>query len=399
MTMTGQAAIEFDPYSHKVHDDPYPYYQRLRDEAPVYLSPRGFWVLSRWDDVQRAMRDFKNFSNSLGVSLEAEMNHGYPMIIAMDPPTHTRQRKIIATMLTPEKVLKLEALIRELAVELLEPHLDKGKIDMLQDFAVYLPMAVIARMIKVPRADEDKVRNWTDLLVQREDGEAKISKTVAEAYINLAVYFDNLIKAHWDDAPDDTLISAIIQAEKSGDLTHDDVIGFMILLGVAGNETTTKLIGNMSYRLWQNKDQRQILIDNPSLIANGMEETMRFDGSSQLLGRTLLNDIEFNGFQMKKGQRVAMLLISANRDERKWENPDKYDVTRKTAGHMGFGLGIHSCVGAALARLEGRVAFEEILKAMPDFEIDPTGLDRMYSPNVRGFTHVPMTFTPRRKLV
>lgn len=396
--MTAQTADEYyDPYSHKVHDDPYPYYKRLRDEAPVYLSPRGFWILSRWDDVQRAMRDFKNFSNSMGVSLEAEMNHGYPMIIAMDPPQHTKLRKIISTMLTPEKVMKLEPLIRELAVELLEPHLDRGKIDMLQDFAVYLPMAVIARMIKVPRADEDKVRNWTDLLVQREDGEAKISKTVAEAYINLAVYFDNLIKQHWEDAPDDTLISAIIQAEKAGELTHDEVIGFMILLGVAGNETTTKLIGNMSFRLWQNKDQRQILVENPNLIANAMEETMRFDGSSQLLGRTLLNDIEFNGFEMKKGQRVACLLISANRDERKWENPDKFDVTRKTAGHMGFGFGIHSCVGAALARLEGRVAFEEILKAMPDFEIDPTGLDRMYSPNVRGFTHVPMTFTPRRR--
>jgi cytochrome P450 len=395
--MTAQVTIEFDPYSHKVHDDPYPYYKQLRDHAPVYLSPRGFWVLSRWDDVQRAMRDFKNFSNHMGVSLEAEMNHGYPMIIAMDPPQHTRMRKIIATMLTPEKVARLETLIRDLAVELLQPHLEKGRIDLLQDFAVYLPMAVIARMIKVPRADEDKVRLWTDTLVQREDGEAKISRTVAEAYLNLAVYFDDLVKQHWDDAPDDTLIGAIIQAEKAGELTHDEVIGFMILLGVAGNETTTKLIGNMAYRLWQHKDQRQLLIDDPGLIPNAVEETMRFDGSSQLLGRTVMNDIDFNGHQMKAGQRVALLLISANRDERRWEDPDKYDVRRKTAGHMGFGFGVHSCVGAALARLEGRVAFEEILKAMPDFEIDPSGLARMHSPNVRGFTHVPMTFTPRQQ--
>lgn len=391
--------VEFDPYAHKVHDDPYPYYKRLRDEAPVYFNKeRGFWILSRWDDVQAALRDFKNFSNHQGVALEAEMSGGLPMIITMDPPKHTKLRKIISTMLTPDKVAALEPLIRELAVDLLEPHLDSGKIDILSDFAVYLPMAVIARMIKVPRSDEDMVRNWTDLLVNREDGQAKVPKKAAEAYINLGVYFDGLVKKHWDDAPDDTLISAIIQSEKNGELTHDEVLGFLILLGVAGNETTTKLIGNMSFRLWQHKDQRQLLVNNPSLIPNGVEETMRYDGSSQLLGRTVMNDIEIGGHTMKAGQRVGLLLISANRDERKWPDPDKYDVTRKTTGHMGFGFGIHSCVGAALARLEGKVAFEEILKALPDFEIDASRLERMHSPNVRGFTHVPMTFTPRRKV-
>lgn len=389
------AKVEFDPYSHAVHDDPYPYYKRLRDEAPVYFNEQhGFWVLSRWEDVQMALRDFKTYSNYQGVSLESQMNLGYPMIITMDPPQHTVTRRVISGMLTPDTVAGLEPLIRELAVELLEPFRKKGSIDMLSDFAVYLPMAVVSRMIKIPREDEDAVRIKTDLLVAREDGEFGLPHAAAEAYLWLAQYFEDLVKKHWDDAPDATLLSAIIAAEKNGQLTHDEVIGFLILLGVAGNETTTKLIGNMSYRLWQHKDQRELLVKDPGLIANAVEETMRYDGSSQLLGRTIMRDHELHGQQLKEGQRIALLLISANRDERKWENPDKYDVTRKTAGHMGFGFGIHSCVGAALARLEGRVAFEEILKVMPDFEIDESRLERMHSPNVRGFTHVPMTFTP-----
>ncbi len=388
--------VLYDPYSHAVHDDPYPYYKRLRDEAPVFFNQQhGFWVLSRWEDVQMAFRDFKTYSNYQGVALESRMNDGYPMILTMDPPKHTAVRKVISAMLTPERVAGLEPLIRDLAVELLEPFRSKGQIDILSDFAVYLPMAVISRMIKIPRADEDLVRTKTDILVSREDGQFEVPHEVIEAYLWLAQYFEDLVKKHWDDAPDDTLLSAIIEAEKNGQLSHEEVIGFLLLLGVAGNETTTKLIGNMAFRLWQHQDQRALLVDDPGLIANAVEETMRFDGSSQLLGRTIMRDHELHGQQLKQGQRIALLPISANRDERKWENPDKYDVTRKTAGHMGFGFGVHACVGAALARLEGRVAFEEILRVMPDYEIEEAKLERMHSANVRGFTHVPMRFTPR----
>jgi len=316
------------------------------------------------------------------------------MVLTMDPPKHTKVRKIIGQLLLPQKIQRLENDIRELARELLEPHLAKGSIDILADFSVYLPMAVIARMIKVPRADEDRVRGWTDDLVAREEGQFEVPKKAAEGYLSLAQYFEDLVKEHWDDAPDESLLYAIIQAEKDGELTHDEVIGFLILLGVAGNETTTKLIGNMTYRLWQNPEQRQLLLDDPGLIGNAVEETVRFDGSSQLLGRTVLEDFEIHGQTIEAGSRVGLLMISANRDERKWDNPDVYDVRRKCMGHLGFGYGVHSCVGAALARLETRVAFEEILQLMPDFEVNPDGLARMHSPNVRGFTQVPLTFTP-----
>lgn len=385
--------VEFDPYSHAVHDDPYPHYKMLRDHEPAYFNEKyGFWILSRYDDVQGALRDFKRYSNSEGVSLESQMQAGYPMVLTMDPPKHTKVRKIIQQMLTPQSIAKLEPSIRELAIELLEPFEGKEGMDILSQFAVYLPMAVVARMIKVPRSDEDKVRVLTDKLVSRGDGEFGISKETAEAYFALAIYFEELVKKHQNDEPDDSLLSAILEAERKGDLTHDEVIGFLMLLGVAGNETTTKLIGNMAVRLWEFKDQRQLLIDNPELISKAVEETVRFDGSTQLLGRTALEDIEIHGKTIKKGQRVGLLMISANRDERKWERPDEYDIMRNTMGHCGFGFGIHACVGAALARLEVRVAFEEILKRFPHYEVEIDKTARMHSPNVRGYTHVPIKF-------
>jgi hypothetical protein len=385
--------IEFDPYSHAVHDDPYPYYKALRDHDPAYFNEKyGFWILSRYADVQSALRDFKRFSNSEGVSLEAQMQAGYPMVLTVDPPVHTRIRKVIQNLLMPQQIEKLEPGIRALAIELLEEHMVDGKIDLLADFAVYLPMAVIARMIKIPRAEESIVRGWTDTLVSREEGQFSVPHEAAVAYMQLAEYFEHLVAKHKNDEPDNTLLSAIIEAEKNGQLNHDEVLGFLILLGVAGNETTTKLIGNMAYRLWQFKDQRQLLIDNPSLIGLAVEETVRFDGSTQLLGRTAMEDIELYGKTIKKGQRIGLLMISANRDERKWARPDEYDIQRKTLGHCGFGFGIHACVGAALARLETRVAFEEILKRIPNYDIVETGLQRMHSPNVRGFTHVPVTY-------
>jgi hypothetical protein len=194
----------------------------------------------------------------------------------------------------------------------------------------------------------------------------------------------------------DDIFSAVLQAEREGKLTHEDVIGFGILLAIAGNETTTKLIGNMCYRLWQHKDQRQMLLDDPSLMSKAVEETLRFDGSTQLIGRQVMKDVVIRGKTLKKGERVGLCIISASRDEDKYENPDSYDITRGSRDHMAFGKGIHSCIGANLARLEVQVCMEEILRLIPDYEIDEAGLKRTYNPNVRGFTHVPVTFTPKR---
>ena len=391
-------AVSFDPYAHEVHDDPYPYYARMRAQAPVYFDQRhGYWLLTKWDDCQAAFRDFRTFSSSAGPALEAnqDANAGYPMFINMDPPQHTRIRKLIQALMLPQRIAELEPYIRRKAIDLLTPHLQKGHMDLTQDFAALLPMDVISTMIHVPVADQNTVRQWADDLIYREDGQFGLNERNIAAYLNMGSYFDQLAtELAGKLAGQDDIFSAVLQAERDGKLSHDEVVGFGILLAIAGNETTTKLIGNMCYRLWQHPEQRQLLIDDPGLIASGVEETLRFDGSTQMIGRQVMQDVEIRGKTLKAGDRVGLCIISASRDEDRYENADRFDVTRGARDHMAFGMGIHSCIGAALARLEVRVCMEEILRLIPDYDIDEAGLRRTHNPNVRGFTHVPVTFAP-----
>ena len=188
------------------------------------------------------------------------------------------------------------------------------------------------------------------------------------------------------------LLSLILEAKRAGEITHEEVIGFLMILGIAGNETTTKLIGNMTVTLARHADARAQCVADPSIIARAVEETMRMEGSTQLIGRVATEDVTLHGVTIPAGKRVGMLLVAANRDERHFPNPDVFDLTRSNRDHMGFGFGIHSCVGAAMARMEGRVAFEEILKMMPKYEVQWDELKRMHSANVRGYTHVPIRF-------
>lgn len=397
MAAQAEMGVNFDPYAHEVHDDPYPYYARMREHAPVYYNEQhGYWLLTKWDDCQAAFRDFRTFSSSAGPALEAnqDANAGYPMFINMDPPQHSRIRKLIQGLMLPQRIAELEPYIRDKAVSLLTPHLQAGRMDLTQDFAALLPMDVISTMIHVPVEDQNQVRQWADDLIFREDGQFGLNERNITAYLNMGRYFDKLAtELSATLTGDNDVFSAVLQAEREGKLTHEDVIGFGILLAIAGNETTTKLIGNMCYRLWQHKDQRQLLIDDPGKIASGVEETLRYDGSTQMIGRQVMQDVDIRGKSIKAGDRVGLCIISASRDEDRYEHAEQFDVTRGARDHMAFGLGIHACVGAALARLEVRVCMEEILRLIPDYEIDESGLARTYNPNVRGFTHVPVTFS------
>jgi cytochrome P450 len=390
--------IEYDPYSHAVHDDPYVHYAQLREHEPVYFNEQHkFWLLTKWDHCYAVFRDFKSFSSKEGPALEANANQGegslYPMFIASDPPRHTHLRRVVSQHFTPAYIARLEDYIRNKAIALLTPHLATGTMDMVQDFSALLPMAVIATMIHVPAADQDKVRGWADDLIHREDGQSETSERQVMGYLNLGTYFDNMAteRAKLPHDPDD-LFSCILQAEKDGKMAHSDVVGFGILLAVAGNETTTKLIGNAVYRLWQYPEQRQLLIDNPSKIPDAIEEILRFDGSSQIIGRLCVKDTVIGGKTIKAGDRVGLAIISASRDEDHFPNANTFDVTRGERAHMAFGFGIHGCLGSALARLEIRVCLEEILRLTPHYEIDVDGLARTYNPNVRGYTHIPVSF-------
>ena len=389
------SAVHLDPYDHQFHWDPYPYYKALRDHDPVYYNDKlGIWLLTKWDDVNRAFRDFKSFINTGAVSLEPDSGEKlpFPMFIFSDPPEHTRVRNLFAPLMTPEAIKRLEAYTREKAIKLIEPHVATGKLDFVADVACFLPMDVISSLTSVPASDQDMVRGWADDLIAREDKQHELSERNVAGYMNMATYFDAHANKHAGGPFGNDLIGILMRGEREGLLQRNQVVGTLILLAIAGNETTTKLIGNMAYRLWQHPEQRRMLVDDPSLIPKAVEEVLRFDGSSQIIVRRVGQDIELRGKQLKKGDRVGLCIISANRDGDKYQNPDSFDITRGKADHMAFGYGLHSCLGASLARMEVRVVFEEILKRIPQYEIQEDKLARAHNPNVRGFTHVPATF-------
>jgi cytochrome P450 len=392
--------VNLDPYDHQFHWDPYPAYQAARENDPVYYyEPGGFWLLTKWDDVNRAFRDFKTFINTGAVALEADANEKlpYPMFIGSDPPDHTRMRMLLAPLMTPEALMSLDGYIRRKTVALLEPRLATGRFDFVADLGCYLPMDVISTMVNVPDEDQDRVRGWADDLIARDDKQVDLAERNVRGYMNLAQYFEDHTRKYAGRSDVSSMLGVMLRAEAEGRMSHAEVIGNLILLAIAGNETTTKLIGNVAYRLWQHPEQRRLLVQDPALIASAIEETLRFDGSSQIIVRRVGRDVTLRGKQLKKGDRVGLCIISANRDADKFENPDVFDIRRGSRDHMAFGFGIHSCLGAALARLETRVVFEEVLKRIPEYEVEEAGLRRAHNPNVRGFTHVPTRFAPIRR--
>jgi cytochrome P450 len=390
--------VHYNPYAYETHEDPYPIYKALRQQAPVYRNEEiGFWALSRHADVMAAFRDHKRFSNRLGVSLEPLASHAHAQetmsFLATDPPRHTRMRALVSRGFTPRRIAELEPRIRELAVQHIDRFIGDGRCDFIRDFAGKLPMDVISEMLGVPQADRDELRALADTVMHREDGMFDVPPAGMEAAARIIGYFTGLIADH-RRRPADDLTGALLTAELDGDrLTDREVLSFLFLLIIAGNETTTKLLGNALYWLWRNPEQRRLVRADPGLIPRWVEETLRYDGSTQVLARTLVQDVELHGCALREGDRAALLIGSANRDESAFPDPDRFDVMRDTSAMLSFGFGIHFCLGAALARLEGRVALEEIHARLPDYEIDPAGIERVHSINVRGFAALPIQFS------
>ena len=387
--------LEFSPYAYEFHEDPYPLYRRLREEAPVYHNAEaGFWALSRHADVLAAFRDPKRFSNSQGVSIDpasvGPAARAGTSFLAMDPPEHTRFRGLVARRFRPRRVAELEPRIRELAVEHLDPLVGAGRFDVIGDFAGKLPMDVISEMMAVPRADRAELRGWADALVHREEGVFDVPPEGVASFGRIRSYFvEHLARLRRE--PGDDLLSALLALEEGGKgLCEDDLLSFCNLMIVAGNETTTKLLGNALYWLWRNPDQRALVQGDPALISKWVEETLRYDNSTQALMRVTLEDVELRGVTIPAGERVLLLVGSGNRDPEVFERPDDYDLQRDTSDLLSFGRGTHFCMGASLARLEARVAFEEWWKRFPDYEIVPEDIVRVHSVNVRGFSTLPV---------
>jgi cytochrome P450 len=385
--------VRFDPYAYEIHEDPYPTYRRLRDEAPAYLDrDRGFWALSRDADVRAALGDTATFSSTGGITLERRSEDIEPMLIETDPPRHTRLRALVSRAFTPRRVAELEGPVRDLSRELIGNFRDTGRVDLIGEFAALLPMAVISAMLGVPRGDQDELRACSDAMLHREPQDDRITPAGIRGAARLYEYFEELISRRRAE-PGDDLVSALLAArEHDATLTHAEILGFCFLLLIAGNETTTKLLGNAVFWLHAFPEQRAKLLADPTGTGAAVEEVLRFDTSTQALARLLTRPVQLHGVTLPAGSKGLLLFGAANRDERRWDRPDEFDIARNPAGHLAFGHGIHHCLGAALARLETRVALEELLPVLGDYGVDEAGAARVHSGNVRGFSRLPVRF-------
>jgi hypothetical protein len=389
--------VHYDPYAYEVHEDPYPVYRALRDEAPAYWSEAlGFWALSRHADVLAAFKDTETFSNRYGVSVDRDAFHERAdttmSFLAMDAPRHTRMRALVSRGFTPRRVAELESRVRAIAVRYLDACLERGGCDFVADFAGKLPMDVVSELLGVPDEERAQLRAWSDLVVHREEGVQEMPAAAGAAALRMLHAFSRMLGER-RARPRDDLTGALLAAEIDGDrLSDHEIVGFLFLMVVAGNETTTKLLGNALYWLWRNPDQRRLVRRDPGLIPAWVEETARYDNSSQALARLVVRDVELHGEKLRAGEKVVLLLGSANRDERAFADPDRFDLARDTRASLSFGHGAHYCLGASLARLEARVALEEVWRRFPDYEVDAAGIVRVHSVNVRGFAALPLEY-------
>ncbi|MCW5893247.1 MAG: cytochrome P450 [bacterium] len=389
--------LVYDPYDYAIHEDPYPTYARLREEAPVYHNAaRGFWALSRFHDVLAALQDWETYSSVGGVALEKGSGQAPPMIIAMDPPRQLKLRRLVSKVFTPRRIAELEPRVRALTLKHLGPLLARGEGDVLAEFAAKLPMDVISTMLGVPDEDQDTLRGWSDALLHREAGQGEVTAAGQEGARGIVGYFMRDI-AKKRANPGDDLISALLAAEVDGErLADDEVLGFCFLLVIAGNETTTKMLGNALVLLDRHPEQKAVAVGDPAAMAGVVEEVLRYDNSTQMLARSVTREVTLHDRTIPAGSRILVLIGAGNRDPRAFAHPDRFDVRRKPEQILHFGNGIHVCLGAALARLEGRVALEEVHRRMPDYVVDRAGLVRVHSANVRGYAAVPVRFTPGR---
>ncbi len=403
--MNTTTPVRFDPFSEEYFNDPTESYARLRDEAPVYYSEEyGFYALSRFADVVSAHRDWAGFSSSHGVDLsqlsqDPERIKSFRSIIMMDPPEHDRYRALVSRVFTPRAVTGLEDMIREVITELLEPLEADGSFDAVADFSALFPVEIISRMLGVPEGQRQQIRHWLDIALHRESGDMHPTKDGMRALMEMGAYFYEL-SAEKRANPADDMLSRLTQVrvdhgdgEETG-LDDMEVANFATLLGGAGAETVTKLVANAVVLFSRNPDQWDLVTADPERIPRAVEEVLRYVPPSQYQGRFSMEDREFEGGVIPAGNPVLLITGAATRDPRGFDRPDEFDIERPANLAIGFGHGVHSCLGAALARLESRVALEELAARYKRLEIDDSGLRRVTMSNVSGYSNVPFTGHP-----
>jgi hypothetical protein len=389
--------LRFDPYDPALHADPYPVYRRLRDEFPVhYEARRDFYTLSRWDDVQAALGDPATYCSGQGVAVGVDLPppglRAAPLLIMMDDPRHRQLRGLVSRAFTPRRVAELEPRIRKIAAQLADALAQAAAPDLVRDFSAPLPTIVIAELLGVDSSEQRWFKERSTQLTQFDP--ARPQGLHPGAALGPAMELARYLARALDERrrePRDDLLSALLEAQIEGErLAQEELIGFAFLLLVAGNETTTNLISNAAILLDRHPDQRRLLLEDPARIEAAVEEFLRYDSPVQGLARTTTRPVRVHGVEIPEGKKVLLLFASANRDERRIPDPDRFDVLREPNPHLAFGFGTHFCLGASLARLEARVAFEELLARLPGYRVLPGPIARLCSGPIRGALRLPI---------
>jgi cytochrome P450 len=396
MSITNATDVYYDPYDVGINADPYPVYERLREEAPIYHNERyDFWALSRHDDVQKALVNWQTFSNTRSDILDlikagVELPPG--VILFEDPPVHTMHRGLMSRVFTPRRMAALEDQIRAYCVRCLDPLVGADRFDIIAELATMMPMRVIGMLLGIPEQDQIAVRDKTDANLRTEPGKPM---TIKEEEIASGALFEEYID--WRaEHPSDDLMTHLLTAEfedQDGQvrtLTRAEVSTYTAVLAGAGNETTGRLIGWLAKVLAEHPDQRRAVYEDRSLLQNVIDETLRFEPTGHASARYVMHDVDYHGTTVPAGSAILMLMASANRDPRRYENPDVYDIHRDDIQHLTFGYGLHFCLGANLARLEGRVALDELLNRFPEWDVDLEDSALAPTSTVRGWERLPL---------
>jgi cytochrome P450 len=395
-TTTGDTTdVYYDPYDVAINDDPYPVYERLREEAPLYYNAQhDFYAVTRYEDVERCLLDPGTFISGRGGILElikAGIQMPPGILIFEDPPTHTIHRRLLSRVFTPKRVAELEPKIREFCAQSLDPYVGEGGFDFIADIGAQMPMRTIGMLLGIPYDDQEAVRDRVDANLRTKPGEPM---KVKEDFVNgehFAEYID------WRaNNPSDDIMTDLLQAEFEDEtgtvrtLTRAEILTYVSVVAGAGNETTTRVIGWSGKVLADHPDQRRELVDDPSLIPGAIEELLRYEAPAPHVGRFVATDAEFHGQTLPAGNAILLMLGAANRDPRRFPDAHRFDIHRKIDKLLTFGYGIHFCLGAALGRLEGRVALDEILKRFPEWEVDTANAKLAPTSTVRGWESLPV---------
>ncbi|ETW22627.1 cytochrome P450 [Mycobacterium gastri] len=387
--------LYYDPFDFDIDDDPYPVWKRMRAEAPLYFNDKyNFYALSRYDDVAAALHDWQTYRSGRGTTADilfSGIDVPPGILLFEDPPLHDLHRRLLSRVFTPRRMLAVDGLVREFCCRALDPLRDSDGFDFVADLGAVMPMRTIGYLLGIPAEAQRLIRDRNDNNLAVGPRQAGVSPTIFEDSMAMFAEYIEWRAMH----PSDDLMTDLLNAEVDEPdgsrrrLERNEVLAYTAMIAGAGNETTTRLIGFMGQLLGEHPDQRRELVADPHLIDSAVEETLRYEPPSPVQARYVARNVELYGHTVTQGSYMLLLNGSANRDEKRFSEPDRYDIRRK-GGHLSFGQGLHFCLGSALARLEARVAFEEVLKRWTDWEVDYDNASRARTSSVRGWARLPV---------